>query len=947
MSIRKTVFLISFFLIALPLLFFTIYEYNMVNERILLTRSRALAEFATTQGETILQVASLMQTQSSSFTREIGQEDYTDDDLKDPLIIERINGILQGAVHEMAYTLDGSSRVMDYILLDGEGYVRASYQKDIIGNKLKGSPLYEVLTDTNPMSSFCESPFRAGEYGIWVTRRLSLNSDMLLSAFITTKVFAGQLNRMRLEQTGFGMILFDGDRVLSHPDSAYINTLIDNEEISSLYGEAMAGQVNMTGKGRTELFGVNSLYGYCVVKELGINVLVIQSVDEALITNMSFLWEAAIAGIVFAMVGIAIMMPLIQRKLIVPIIHLRESMLNATTGAYEPCLVKVGNEVGDLVNGFNRMVDQINASIMSLQHANDALRNAEENLQCDKERLKVSELRFQVATELSTIAVFELMSFTDEFFASDSWESITTYPGMDVFPREYAIRYIVHPTERPAVLKWSNNMETRFDEDLRILTSAGDYKWIHLSMAQITDEVTQVKKILGTVTDIHERVLAQERATYAAYHETLTGLPRRILFTQEVDVNLQRLRTNFWGVVFILSMDNFKRINDIFGFSVGDQAICSVAAMMQDRFEGMLYIARNSGNSFLMYAECPRNISNILELTRNILQVFKVPFAVGDLTVDIRVHLGAALYPDHGQDCSELIRNADIAMHDARYEQRQEFAIFAPSMQAKLERTHQIMEVLRELSAGRTPLVQYQPIVRASDLELLGFEVLVRIKESPIGMISPAEFIPLAEESRLIIPIGAAIMREACRKTKELIDAGHELHHMSVNVSTIQLEDPLFLDMVFDALNEVGLPYQKLQIEVTESLMISDLEISGRKLTQLRKNGIRIALDDFGTGYSSMKYLRTIPLDVIKIDKHFIDEIDLGYQNVFAVTMIQMAHDLNLEVVAEGVETEKQFRLLRDNKCDAIQGYFISRPLDFQDIDEFLVKLRKKKEELL
>jgi EAL domain-containing protein (putative c-di-GMP-specific phosphodiesterase class I) len=238
--------------------------------------------------------------------------------------------------------------------------------------------------------------------------------------------------------------------------------------------------------------------------------------------------------------------------------------------------------------------------------------------------------------------------------------------------------------------------------------------------------------------------------------------------------------------------------------------------------------------------------------------------------------------------------------------------------------------------------VQYQPIILVEDESCFAFEALVRMDTSPIGFISPAEFIPLAEQSKLIIPIGNTVLRTACVRARELLDMGHKFDHMSVNISAVQLAEPDFVENVTKIVGETGLDPHRLQLEVTESEMITNLEDSIVKLRQLQNCGITIALDDFGTGYSSMKYLREIPLNSIKIDKHFVDEIEQDVQNLLVLVMLQMSHDLGHTVIAEGVETMKQYEFLKEAGCDYIQGYYFSRPLYSDDAEDFLAEREKR-----
>gem|GEM_PF-723601 len=931
MKLRRLLYYAPVVIAVLPLLIFAGFEYFAAGNRMLEERQSDLQKFAYTEGNELIDARDRL-------TARLW--DNTESVLTGQTAVSGAGETLTAAAVKSGRAANGAFYVHGIYIVDQAGTVLASSDSEAVGGMLSASRIFPDMKDsagifTSPLID--EDMF--GMPGIWTSRKID-GQNLTLAAFICADVFGDRLSRQiygRQEQVF--LLGGDGSTVWTRTDGNAPGARASGE-IGRIAEDYRDNKWSGSGYGRVNS-GADSIYGYSRIDELDSVVVVSQGVASVYALNIGFLFNTGIAALLAAVLILALAVPLVSRHMAVPVAKLRGAMLLAASGEFGKLEGMPKNEIGELSEVFNGIVQKMDAAFEELNSANHTLRGAEDSLQKSMERASVSEMRFKFASNLSTVAVFELTPATGEFFCSDSWERITTYPGMATLPSEYVIRYIVHTDDRGKLLRWMADKSPLFDEEVRFLTVGGTYKWVHISMSSLTDEASGAEKILGALTDINESVIAKEKAAYAAYHDALTDLPRRILFTQDIDGRLDKVNGNIWGAVYLLALSNFKQINDIYGFAVGDRVLKMVANELHKSFSDDMYIARSSGNSFLLYEECPRIFSYVQETCAKINSVFSKPFMVDEIKIEVPVCVGAAMYPDHGHAVEELIRNADIAMHEARARQLSErYAIFNSDMLYKVERTHQIMEVLRNFEESRAMYIQYQPIVRASDRSCLGFEALVRMDTSPIGFISPVEFVPLAEQSKLIIPIGTAVLRESCVRAKELLDSGYDFDHISVNVSSVQLDESDFVNTVLQVLEETGLPNERLQIEVTESMMIENIDDSIKKLDRLRNCGVTVALDDFGTGYSSMKHLRNIPLDVIKIDKHFTDELEQGLSKVFAFTMIQLAHDLGLSVVAEGVESERQFAILRERGCDYIQGYCVSRPLYSHDIERFLDSLQ-------
>jgi len=934
-GIRRSLYLVAALMTLVPLLFLVAYENSFIKSRLVADRKAEFVDFADNHGELLMRTSQNAYAQIWLATRQTLTKNLREM-LETPEGVITISLQLNDAENSIGSLDTGVKKVSDMMIVDINGEILVSGTDRLIGVNISGTPLFDLLLNqSSAVSPFVESQFNAGAYGLWLTR--GLGDGLFFSSFVAADVYS--LNYLSFGKTGHYMLINTDGVIITHPNPNYIGTVVDNPDITSALSEFAGGsRIQRSGSGTGKISGVEQIYGYYILSEFGGAICLVQHTDEAI--NSIFPRRDVYIAVLLALVTLLIFMPLLHFRIISPIMKLKECINLASTGQYQICEVKHDDEIGALVRGFNHLADQICERIGELELKNRALLVLETELKNDKERLKVSEQRFKFAVDISTIAIFELTPYTNTFFASNSWNQITTYDLRDsaVYPLDYVMNTIIHPDYREKVINWLDQMTGYYDEDIRIFTSngSGKTKWLHVTMAIVEDEDTGKKKISGTLTDINERMIAQEFSDYIAHHEALTGFPRRNMFCSAVSQKLSEIKDGYWGAVIILNIANMRRINDTFGFTIGDKVILIMAEALKKAFGKEMYYSRNSGDSsFLLYVECEHDVDHLDKLSARIQELFRKPLLIQNMSIMAEIRMGAALYPLHGYAIDELIQYADIAMIEAWYVKKTYFALFERNMVAKIRRTHQIMQMLQDIDEVKSLYLVYQPIINI-DRKCIGFEALARLNITSMGFISPAEFIPLAENARIIISMGKELLQMACSKAKELAQAGFDFEYISVNVSPVQLDDEGFVKMVFNVLKETGLPPEKLQLEVTESVMLSNVDTICEKLRVFRDGGITIALDDFGTGYSSMKYLRTIPLDVLKIDKHFIDEIENDKQQVFAFMMIQMAHKLGLKVVAEGVETKMQFDILKERECDCIQGYYISRPLSEDALEEFM-----------
>ena len=418
------------------------------------------------------------------------------------------------------------------------------------------------------------------------------------------------------------------------------------------------------------------------------------------------------------------------------------------------------------------------------------------------------------------------------------------------------------------------------------------------------------------------------------FFDGLTGCLNKATFIESLDAWLSsKERMNEAALLFI-DLDDFKKINDALTHELGDKVLNYVGQSLASLLTTDSFIGRFGGDEFVICKTCVNNIEEIHELVYNILSLFEEKLDIGETKVHLTCSVGIAMYPQDGQDSSTLLKNADTAMYKVKDNGKNSYSFYTKSMSQILDRKLLVEEAVREGIGKHSFYLQYQPIVDMDLEETVGCEALIRLKDSELGFISPAEFIPIAEESDLIIEIGDWVLENALIALKCIHNEGHSEFTMNINVSSIQIKEEGFLDKLKRVIKKVGVSPQSIKLEVTESVLIEDVEKSIEIFKQIKDMGIKIALDDFGTGYSSLNYLRNIPIDVLKMDKTFIDEITTSrVLSEIVDSIIGVAHALDLLVVGEGVEDEMQLEVLRRKGCDLIQGYYYSKPLRVEELE--------------
>lgn len=459
-----------------------------------------------------------------------------------------------------------------------------------------------------------------------------------------------------------------------------------------------------------------------------------------------------------------------------------------------------------------------------------------------------------------------------------------------------------------------------------------------LSISAVRDSRGQLTNYVGIFSDLSERKAAAERIQYLSSYDPLTNLPNRNLFGDRLDQALiVARRFERETAVILLDLDRFRTINDTFGPPAGDSVLMEVARRLNLQVRDGDTIGRRSGNEFGFVMANLSHEHDAIALAQRMLDAIAVPFTIGEHALVITASIGISVSMRDGGSAETLLNNADVALLRAKQGGRNTFRFYSPEMNANAARRLGLEAALRDALHNNELTVFYQPQVSLESGNLLGMEALLRWNTPAFGQVSPAEFIPIAEETGMIVPIGDWVLRQACQQTRQWLDLGLASLRVAVNLSTRQFRQRNLIDQVRRALIESGLPPQALELEITESAFIDDVDEAIAQCRALKALGTKLSLDDFGTGYSSLAYISRFPFDKIKIDQGFIRDIIENPANAaIATATIVMARSLNLAVLAEGVETEAQASFLRGRRCDAMQGFLFSRPLPASEFAQLM-----------
>lgn len=438
--------------------------------------------------------------------------------------------------------------------------------------------------------------------------------------------------------------------------------------------------------------------------------------------------------------------------------------------------------------------------------------------------------------------------------------------------------------------------------------------------------------------DMTEERRAQATIHKMAFYDSLTALPNRTLLTSRLEEMFSHLRHQRGDVaVFLVDLDQFKNLNDTLGYSVGDAVLVEVANRLGSCTQELDMLCRLSGDEFVVLKNNLIGDEVKSAFANRLLDVFKAPIFIDGRSLFLTATVGIAATEDGNLDSDSLLRNAEMAMYDAKGRGKNTFQFFNEELNVRLTRKFSIESALRQALASDEFIVYYQPQIDTFTKELVGAEALIRWNRPGFGLVPPGEFIPIAEETGLIVDIGYWVLEQVCRKLREWEDQSVSPVRVSVNLSPRQFTDKRLMETIRSILNNAGVSPEWIGFEVTESLIVENIEYAFQTLQELQEMGFQISLDDFGTGYSSLSYLKKLPIDKLKIDRSFIQDIVTDKSDLAIVkTIMTLSKSLDISVIAEGVETSEQVDILKTHECDQIQGYFFGRPLPEKEFLKYL-----------
>lgn len=556
-----------------------------------------------------------------------------------------------------------------------------------------------------------------------------------------------------------------------------------------------------------------------------------------------------------------------------------------------------------------------------------------------KHELETREKRFRTIVEKSWSGVVLLDGELKFSFAGSSTQHLIGYDEHELIGR--SILDFIHPRDKPVAGKILVEMASRPNEEahgeLRFQHKDGHWIWLEGFSQNLLHEPS-VRAIVLNYRDVSLRKETEKQLEYRAHYDSLTGLPNRLLFRDRLVNALSAAERSGAGVaVMYLDLDHFKLVNDGLGHSFGDLLLAEAAQRLHGALRASDTISRIGGDEFSILLPEVSGTEAVVSVAAKVLESLANPFQIDGHDLFVTASVGVSCYPTDGTDAESLLKSADAAMYRAKELGRNQVQLFTASMNERYVRRLALEQQLHRAIEREELELYYQPVYDRARRRIVSVEALLRWRDPVRGLVEPDEFIALAEDTGLIIPIGSWALMTACRQLRQWHEEGVPPLRVAVNISAVQLQQRDLVDVVRNALEKSGVEPEMLQLEITESAAMENLELTMKVLREIREMGVGVAVDDFGTGQSSLTYLKHFPIDTVKIDKEFLRDVTQDETAAAIVSyVINLAHTLRLKVVAEGVENESQFSFLRHYACDLMQGYLFSRPLPSSDVAGYL-----------
>ncbi|BCJ99060.1 bifunctional diguanylate cyclase/phosphodiesterase [Anaerocolumna chitinilytica] len=586
-----------------------------------------------------------------------------------------------------------------------------------------------------------------------------------------------------------------------------------------------------------------------------------------------------------------------------------------------------------------RLADRINIMFQRIVASDIMLHENYLKLQTKEEDLKASEERYRYAVEGSNDAIWDWNLETNDYYVSARGAQMIGEADNKEIDLETWISHI-HEKDRFSFEYYLHNFECDPDSyqeiQFRVINIKGDIKWLICRGKGILNKKNKLLRVSGFYTDITERIRAEEAIQQLAYFDTLTGLPNRVMLYEQGDKIFAEVKFHLKnGAIIFMDLDDFKTINDTKGHTFGDQVLKNLANELKEKIKYNA-IARIGGDEFIFILEdC--DYEQVKIIAKEIVNLVHAPRIIKDYEYLLSCSVGIAMFHEDGVDIETLLMKADSAMYQAKVEGKNRYKFYDQSINDEMVKKIKLRNEIRQGIINKEFVVYYQPQVNIVSGKISGVEALVRWRHPIRGLVMPGDFIDLAEETGLIIPLGEYVLRTACRQSMEWERAGLTGIMMSVNISVKQINSLNIVQDILDIIDETHMIPEHLILEITESVAMENISKTIDIMNQLREKGITFSLDDFGTGYSSLNYLKNIPINHLKIDKQFVQNLQRQtFEEVVVRSIIEIAHRMELTVVAEGIETLEQKEALTSYNCDIAQGYYYSKPIPHQEVESFI-----------
>ncbi|WDT75666.1 MAG: EAL domain-containing protein [Candidatus Manganitrophus sp.] len=847
------------------------------------------------------------------------------------LMEEVITGDLDGRISSFLIRLSKEYGSFSSIhVLNTDGTIIASSRPDRIGSEFNQENLFmKVIRGEGAIQDIHEEDTEKG-WGVTFAFPIRSKSEKeKVIGVLTGRWKADELAKMTQvvqgEKGSPRLLLIRGDGLVISAPEAEQEILFKRNLVEFKLQSAASAIRKGTGyliendeEGSASLIGYDYSKGYRDFQGLGWSVLVVRDLEAAFepIQQMKWTILTVVLGVGVLVLTISVF---VTRTLTNPILEISQIASRVAQGDFEGKAKPLSkDEIGSLTLTFNRMIEDLKKQrdqLVDKNYVDSIIGNMTNSLIV---------INTEGLIERVNKATLDLLGFTEK-------ELIDQPVGL-IFPDD--LLTMVSALKGPVEKGFLNNIETAY------LSTSGQSIPVFFSGSVMQNNQGKIEGIICVAQDITERKKSVERLNYLASHDALTNLPNRTLFYDRLGQAISRVawRNRLVAVLF-LDLDRFKVINDTLGHAVGDLLLQEVSKRLGLLLRSGDTVARIGGDEFVIILDDVAKAEDVAKICQKILDALSKPFLLKEHELFITVSVGISLFPNDGRDAETLLKNADTAMYKAKEQGRNNYQHFSSNMNVKALERLALETNLRHALERNEFLLHFQPFVSLATGEIVGMEALIRWRHPDLGMVSPAQFIPLAEETGLIVPISEWVLKTACRQNKKWQELGLRPIRMAVNLSARQFYEKDFRKGVVATLRETGLEPHYLELELTEGTIMKSTDVTVTALDEFHQLGIAISIDDFGTGYSSLNYLKRFPVNKLKIDQSFVRDVvkdpdDAAITNAIVV----LGHTLQLKTIAEGVETQEQLDFLRSIGCDEVQGYLFSKPLPAEEATKILAE---------